>query len=173
MSRLTRLMGQAAIAGPVPTPWTMPDSISATLDVREDDIRQLVHRRTELRGKITRSRRDLQRLAVEFQNIDAAIRELKGNGPAPRVLAPVGSGTSDMKRILFEALDAAATPMTSHDLAVRVMEELGLDATDRGLLKHMVKRVCVCLWEQVQKGHFRQSEPGVRPLKWERLRTAR
>jgi len=75
-----------------------------------------------------------------------------------------------MTRILFETLDAAEVPMTSRDLALRVMQELGLDATDALAVKHTVRRVCVCLWVQVQKGHFRKAEPKAWPLRWERIR---
>ena len=146
----------------------MPDTNATSLDRREDEITALVHRRAALRSEITRGRRDLQRLTFEFQRIDTAIRQLKGRSVASGG-PPQAGVTSDITRILFEALNASAEPMTSHALAMRVMEELGMDTTDKTAAKHIVKRVCVCLWEQVQKGRFRQAQPNVRPLTWERV----
>ena len=149
----------------------MPDSTAIPLASREDDITGLVQRRAMLRSEITRGRRDLQILADEFQRLDAAIRDLKGSAAAGGA-QPRPAGPSDVTRILFESLDAAEAPMTSRVLALRVMEELGLDAADKAVTKHTVRRVCVCLWEQVQRGHFRKAEPKTWPLTWERVRTA-
>ncbi len=126
-----------------------------------------------LRSEITRNRRDLQRLAAEFQRLDAAIRDLKGSAladPEAGDRQPRPAGPSDVTRILFESLDTAEAPMTSRVLALRVMDALGLDARDKAVAKHTVRRVCVCLWEQVQRGHFRKAEPKTWPLTWERVR---
>jgi len=149
----------------------MPDSSATVLDTRQDEIKELVHLRAELRGKITRSRQDLQKLAFEFQRIDTAIRELKGNG-AITGNRPQSGPVSDVTRILFEALNEAGRPMTSNELALRIIDEMGLDPKDKAVRKYIVRRVCVCLWEQVQKGHFKKSEPRTWPQKWERVRPA-
>lgn len=147
---------------------TMFENAAARSGSRPDDISVLIRRRAEIRDEISRSRQTLQRLATEFQDIDAAIRGMKTGAPAPSPSTP--GGGSDVTRILFEALNEAETPMTSQVLAARVMNELGLDARDKTVAKYMVRRVCVCLWEQVQKGHFRKAEPATRPLRWERVR---
>lgn len=149
----------------------MADSTATMLDTRENRITDLVQRHAELRSEITRGRRDLQRLTFEFQRIDMAIRELRGSAAAMAARPQTGA-VSDVTRILFEVLDETDAPMTSRALALRIMEKLGIDAADELAAKYIVRRVCVCLWEQVQKGHFRKIDPNARPLKWERVRSA-
>ncbi|WP_443751401.1 hypothetical protein [Asticcacaulis solisilvae] len=152
------------------THLTMLENAAARSDSRPDDISVLIRRRAEIRDEISRSRKALRRLATEFQDVDAAIRTMKEAGPAVRGPASAPGGTSNVTRILFEALTAAETPMTSEALARRVMGELGLDAKNKAVTRYVVRRVCICLWEQVQKGHFRKAEPLSRPMRWERVR---
>ena len=163
------------LQGPVSRPedithLTMLENAVTRSGSRPDDISILIRRRAEIRDEISRSRQTLQKLATEFQDVDTAIRNRKGNEPATRPAPAPPGGTSDVTRILFEALNEAEGPMTSQALAARVMGELGLDATNKTVAKYIVRRVCVCLWEQVQKGHFRKIEPVSRPMRWERVR---
>jgi len=150
----------------------MPDTIATHPDLRTDDVTELVRRRAEIRGEIARGRRDLRRLASESQRIDAALRELKGAEAPAASRSSVPDGAGELTRIVFDTLNEATAPMTSRTLALRVMEELGLDASDKSLVKYVVRRVCVCLWMQVQKGYFRKAEPEGGASRWERVPTA-
>jgi hypothetical protein len=151
---------------------SMADTLSTPSGIRPDDISLLVRRRAEIREEMVRGRQTLRTLVTESQQIDATLRQLRNNPLAVRAEPAILGATSDLTRIVFEALNEAEAPMTSKALALRVMEELGLDTRDKALLKQTVRRVCVCLWMQAQKGYFRKAEPAEWPLRWERVPAA-
>jgi len=150
----------------------MADDLAAPSGIRPDDISILIRRRAEIREEMVRGRQTLRTLVTESQQIDAALRGLRTNPLAVRAAPAIFDGTGNLTRIVFEALNEAEAPMTSKALALRVMEELGMDTRDKALLKHTVRRVCVCLWMQAQKGYFRKAEPAGWPLRWERVPSA-
>jgi len=50
-----------------------------------------------------------------------------------------------VSRIILTALRKAGRPMTAQELAQHVMVDRGLEATDKRLLRTMVKRAGACL----------------------------
>ncbi len=151
---------------------SMADTLSALPGTRPDDFSQLLRRRAGLRDEIDRVRRTLQTLTGEFQKVETAIRDIEvKHAPAP-LPSPLRNGVGDFTRLVVETLRDARAPMTSRAVALRVMEKLDLDASDRALLRQIVRRVCVCLWMQVQKGYFRKAEPEGGAFRWEFVPTA-
>lgn len=150
----------------------MADDSSALRGPIPDDISTLIRRRAQIRDDIARSCQDMQRLAAEFERVEAAIREMSSSDDVTPVTPAALETRSGMARIIFNALNEAEAPMTSRALATRVMEELDLDSGNGAVRKHVIRRVCVYLWEQAQKGRFRKVQPEATPLRWECVRSA-
>ncbi len=123
-------------------------------------LHALTRNRAELAGKIEHHQLGLRHLIAELDHIDATIRisnpdvdigAIRSKPVPPRHAAFKGEVT----RIVFKALREAKSPITSRDIALRLMSERGLNAGDRELSVIMVKRVCACLRVQRQKGFVR------------------
>ena len=64
-----------------------------------------------------------------------------------------------MKRIVLDTMRQAGRPVTSADVATKVMAARMLPATDPELRKLMVRRVGQCLFTMQRKGLVRTVEP--------------
>lgn len=58
----------------------------------------------------------------------------------------------EVSRVVLTPLRTAKEPLTTADLAQRVMAERGLNTADKRLVKTMVKRVGACLRDYRRKG---------------------
>jgi len=128
-----------------------PDAEQPTL------LNGLTRKRAELAGKIEHNQLTLRHLIAELDHIDATIRifeptidigAIRPKPVPPRHRAFKGEVT----RIVFDALREAKVPITSRDIALRLMKERGLNPDDKELSIIMVKRVVACLGVQRKKG---------------------
>ena len=120
-------------------------------------LHALTRKRAELSGKIEHNQLALRQLIAEMDHIDATIRifhpdidigRIKPTPVPPRHRAFKGEVT----RVCFDALREAKEPLTSRDIALRLMRERGLHPDDKELSVIMVKRVVACLGVQRKKG---------------------
>ncbi len=123
-------------------------------------LHALTRKRAEVAGQIEHIQLELRRLIAELDHIDATIRifnpsidigAIRSKPVPPRHAAFKGEVT----RIVFQTLRDAQQPVTSRDIAMRLMTERGLNPDDRELALIMVKRVCACLRVQKKKGLVR------------------
>jgi hypothetical protein len=112
----------------------------------EHTINGLIRKRAELAGKIEHEQTVLRQLIIDFDNIDAALRifkpdidleEIRPQPLPPRSAAFKGQVT----QALFSYLREAKGPMTTKQMAARVMQDRGLNPLDKKLAQVIVKRV--------------------------------
>jgi hypothetical protein len=117
----------------------------------------LVAKRSEIAGQIEHAQDKLRQLVIDLDHIDAAIHifdpsieleEIKARPVPPRHQAFKGEVT----RIVLATLRNAKKPLTTADIAQRVMAERGLDTANVRLLKTMQKRTGACLRHWLQRG---------------------
>ena len=108
-------------------------------------LHALTRKRAEIAGQIEHNQLQLRHLIAELDHIDAAIRifnpavdieAIRAKPVPPRHAAFKGEVT----RVVFMALREAADPLSSRDIALRLMRERGLNPDDRELSVIMVKR---------------------------------
>lgn len=126
-------------------------------------LHALTRKRAEIAGKIEHSQLELRHLIAELDHIDAAIRifnpsvDIGANRSKP-VPPRHAAFKGEVTRVVFKTLRDAQAPVTSRDIARRLMTERGLNPDDRELSVIMVKRVCACLRVQKKKGLVRNAE---------------
>lgn len=135
-------------------------------------LHALTRKRAEVAGQIEHNQLQLRHLIAELDHLDATIRifnpaidigAIRAKPVPPRHAAFKGEVT----RVVFRTLRDAREPITSRDIAHRLMTERGLNPDDRELSVIMVKRVCACLRVQKMKGLVR-NVPSVGNLQgWE------
>jgi len=123
-------------------------------------LHALTRKRAELAGRIEHGQLTLRHLIAELDHIDAAIRifnpAIDVGAIRPRPVPPRHAAfKGEVTRIVLDTLREADRPVTSRDIALRLMKERGLSPDDRGLSVIMVKRVCACLRVHRQKGLVR------------------
>lgn len=138
-------------------------------------LHALTRKRAEVAGQIEHNQLALRHLIAELDHLDATIRifnpaidigAIRAKPVPPRHAAFKGEVT----RVVFKALREAREPITSRDIALRLMNERGLNPDDRELSVIMVKRVCACLRVQKQKGLIRNAESLGNLQGWEAVR---
>ncbi len=118
-------------------------------------IHALIRKRGEIAGRIEHLQDELRAAVIDLDAIDASIHifdatiELEDIRTRP-VPAPHGAFRGEVTRIVFQTLKNAKMPLTTADVAKRVMAERGLDTANARLLKLVSKRVGACLrhWEK-------------------------
>jgi hypothetical protein len=135
----------------------------------------LMAKRAEIAGKIEHLQDQLRQLVIDLDHIDASIHifdpsiELQAIHARP-VPAPHHAFRGQVTRIVLTTLKNAKKPLTTQDIAMRVMAERGLDTANVRLLKTMTKRAGACLRNlHLQKAVTRQPGPGQFML-WELAR---
>jgi len=126
-------------------------------------LHALTRKRAEIAGRIEHNQLTLRHLIAELDHIDATIRIFNPSidiGAIPSRPAPPRHAAfkGEVSRIVFKTLRTADGPVTSRDIALRLMEERGLNPSDKELSVIMVKRVCACLRVQKRKGLVRNVE---------------
>lgn len=123
-------------------------------------LHALIRKRAEIAGQIEHNQLSLRRLIGEVDHIDAAIRifdpaidiaAIRSKPVPPRHAAFKGEVT----RLVLDTLREASAPVTSREIALRLMSERGLDSGDAVLCVIMVKRVCASLRAHKIKGLIR------------------
>ena len=126
----------------------------------------LVRKRAEIAGQIEVAQIALRRMIADLDHIDAAIRifapeiateTIKGRPNPPQHQALRG----EVKRIILDALREAQHPLTTADIAQRVMGARCLPASDPELRTLFIRRVGQSLHVMRHKGVTRIVEqPG-------------
>ncbi len=120
-------------------------------------LHALTRKRAEIAGQVEHNQRELRCLISELDHIDASIRifdpsvdigRIKSKPVPPRHAAFKG----EVARLVFRMLHDAEGPITSRDIALRLLADRGLNPDDPQLNLTMVKRVCACLRAQRQRG---------------------
>ena len=138
-------------------------------------LHALTRKRAEIAGRIEHNQLELRRLIGELDHLDSTIRIFdssidigrnKSRPVPPRHAAFKGEVT----RVVFDCLREAIGPVTSRDIALRVMTGRGLNCDDRELSVIMVKRVCACMRVQKKKGLVKNAPHAGGLLGWELVR---
>jgi hypothetical protein len=133
----------------------------------------LIAKRREIAGKIEHLQGQLRQHVIDLDHVDAAIHifdpsieleEIKSRPVPPRHQAFKGEVT----RIVLATLRNAKRPLTTAEIAQRVMAERGLDTKNERLVKLIGKRTGACLRHWERRGAARK-EPGPdRFMQWSR-----
>ena len=124
----------------------------------------LIAKRAEIAGQIEHTQDKLRQLVIDLDHIDASIhifdpsielQEIKSRPVPPKHHAFRGEVT----RIVLTALRNAKKPLTTAEIAQRVMAERGLNTANPRLLKTMIKRAGACLRHWEHKG-VASKQPG-------------
>ena len=135
----------------------------------------LISKRAEIAGQIEHTQDKLRQLVIDLDHVDAAIHifdpdieleKIKARPVPPQHQAFRGEVT----RILLAALRNAKQPLTTADLAHRVMAERGLDTANVHLLKIITKRTGACLRHWQAKGTASKRKGPGQYVLWELVR---
>ena len=120
-------------------------------------ITGLIAKRSEIAGQIEHTQDKLRQLTIDLDHVDAAIHifdpsieleEIKARPVPPKHHAFRG----EVSRIVLATLKNAKRPLTSAEIAQRVMAERGLDTANARLLRLMGKRTGACLRHWQHRG---------------------
>lgn len=138
---------------------------------RPNTVAGLIEKRGQIAGRIDALQDQLRQAIIDLDHVDATIHlfdpdvelaDIKSKPLPPRHAAFKGEVT----KIVLTTLRNAKIPLTSADIARRVMAERGLDTGNVRTVKLMVKRVGACLRHWRGKGRVK-SEKGEGPhLVW-------
>ena len=132
----------------------------------------LVKRRADLMGELERAQGHLQQLHADLASLDAVIRQFDPDYPVgnirPRYTrAPATAEFGAMSRTVLDLLRQAGAPLTTGELADRIIAERGLNAGDRGIRRNMVNRVGMALRYQRTNGMVRETQAEGLEVAWE------
>ena len=130
----------------------------------------LVKKRAELSGQLATMHDAIAQMVRDLEHLDATIRiiapDYEPEGIAPKLFRPPDdwSKRGQMSRMVLSILRTADQPLTSRDIAARMVLERGL-AMDAKLLRTMTKRVSTALRDQRDKGRVASEDgPGTYQL---------
>ena len=135
----------------------------------------LVAKRAEIAGQIEANQAALRKLVADLDAVEATIRVFDPNVDLdaihPRPVPPRHAAfKGEVTRIVFDCLREAQAPMTSREIALRLMEWRKLDPGDAGLVTLMTKRVGACLKAKKEQGIVRSIRTDGPLLGWELVR---
>jgi hypothetical protein len=126
-------------------------------------VEGLAKKRAEVAGDIERTHERLRSLALDLEHIDATLRivapEMAVEAIKSKVFRPPAdwSKRGEMTRVVLSILRTARAPMTTREIAERMVVERGLVA-DTATLNSMGRRVACALRRQRELGRARSSE---------------
>jgi hypothetical protein len=126
-------------------------------------VEGLVKKRAELAGEIERTHDALRKLAIDLEHVDATLHiiapEMAVEAIKSKVFRPPAdwSKRGEMTRVVLSILRTARAPMTTREIAERMVVERGLVA-DTATLNAMGRRVACALRRQRELGHARSTE---------------
>lgn len=126
-------------------------------------VEGLAKKRAEIAGEIERTHEMMRQLAQDLEHVDATLRiiapELAIESIAPKVFRPPAdwSKRGEMTRVVLSILRTARAPMTTREIAERMVVERGLVA-DTATLNAMGRRVACALRRQRELGRARSTE---------------
>ena len=109
-------------------------------------ISGLLRRRSELMGEAMSLREELARVGNTIESLDHVLRSMGYHEPLdgmrPRSNRVVFFARNELRRFLIDELRKAnGHPVTSRDMAEKIIQLEGKDGHDRRLVNDMVKRV--------------------------------
>jgi hypothetical protein len=125
----------------------------------------LVAKRAEIAGKISVTRTDLRQLIADLDHVDAAIRlfapDYDVEAIRPRTY-PVAQVTrrGELVRMILDILRETAEPLTTQQVALRVMATRGLNTKDDALIKVMTRRCGASLRNYRDSGTVKSIKDG-------------
>lgn len=126
----------------------------------------LIRKRAEITGQIEHLQDRLRQLVIDLDNLDATIHlfdpDIELAAIKPKPIPPRHQAfRGEVTRIVLTALRNAKKPLTTRDIARRVMAERGLDTSNERLLRLMARRTGACLRDHRKRGLVRsESGPG-------------
>ncbi len=132
----------------------------------------LTKRRAELTGEADALRARLAQIGVDVGHLDAVIQQFDpdydlGSIRPKRSRSADIAGRGEMSRFILKVLREAAEPVTTQEVARRLITERGQDIEDRRLMAQTMKRVAMALSRQKANGSVRVIQgPGLVTL-WE------
>ena len=133
-------------------------------ETNQHTVSGLIAKRAEIAGQIEHLQHQLRELVVALDHVDATIHlfnpDIELDDIKSRLVPERHRGfRGEITKIVLTTLRNAKKPLTSADIAQRVMAERGLDTSNKRLLKLISRRTASCLRSHRQKGTVR-SEPG-------------
>jgi hypothetical protein len=136
-------------------------------------VQGLIRKRAEMAGQVTALQAQLGALIAAMSHIDASIRVFKpeielDDLPERLAPAPFTGFRGEIQRFLLDELRTANHPLSTFDLAERVMVKRGLDPTDRITFTLIARRTGYGLSKMRTAGKVRSHrEHRSAPLNWE------
>jgi len=132
----------------------------------------LTKRRAELTGEADTLRARLAQIGVDVSHLDAVIRQFDpdynlGSIRPKRPRGPDVAGRGEMSRFILGVLREATEPVTTQEVARRLMTERGQDMEDRRLVAQTMKRVGMALSRQKANGAVRAIQGAGSVTLWE------
>jgi hypothetical protein len=132
---------------------------------RPNTIAGLVAKRAEISGQIDAARATLRQLIVDLDHVDAAIRLFDPDYDTASIRPktyPVAQVTrrGDSIRLILDFLRKATEPMTTKQIALKVMTVRGLNTDDAALVVTITRRVGASLRNYRDKGTVRSIKDG-------------
>jgi hypothetical protein len=135
----------------------------------------LVAKRAEIAGELARIHETVAQMVRDLEHLDATIKliapDYEPEGIAPKMFRPPDdwSKRGQMSRMILSILRVAKEPMTTREIAMKMILERGL-ATDRNLLLLMSKRVGSALRDMREKGRAASDGAGGMYQTWSLVR---
>ncbi len=128
----------------------------------EHTLNTLSRKRGEIVGQIEHFQDSLRSLTIDLDHIDAALRIIKPDIDLEpikvRPVPPVHRAfAGEISQIALKMLREAGSPLTSADIAERVMKTRGLDVRDARLRLTMIKRIGAALNNWKRQGLIREA----------------
>ncbi|WP_200887510.1 hypothetical protein [Sphingomonas sp. ERG5] len=126
-------------------------------------VEGLAKKRAEVAGELERAQELLGKLAKDLEHIDATLRiiapDLAIETIKPKAFRPPAdwSKRGQMTRMVLDILRTARQPMTTREIAERMVVERGIAATP-DTLNSMGRRVACALRRQRELGHATSTE---------------
>jgi len=108
-------------------------------------VQGLIRKRAEMAGQVTALQAQLGELIAAMSHIDASIRVFKpeielDDLPERLAPAPFTGFRGEIQRFLLDELRKANHPLSTFDLAERIMRKRGLDPADRIVFTLIARR---------------------------------
>lgn len=138
-------------------------------------LQGLVKKRAELAGELARIHETVAQMVRNLEHLDATIKliapDYEPEGITPKLFRPPEdwSKRGQMSRMILSILRTAKEPMTTREIASKMILERGL-AMDAKLLKLMSKRVGAALRDMREKGRAVSDGEGGMYQTWELVR---
>jgi len=126
----------------------------------EHTINGLIRKRSEIAGQIEHAQSTLRQFIIDLDNIDAALRIFKPDIALeeirPRPLPPRNAAfKGQVTQAILSYLRNAKGPLTTKQIAEKVMIDRGLNSLDKALARIIMKRVGAACKHQRNLGHLR------------------